>query len=213
MLVFAQDEAMLLNHDHIDTEHFLLALIHERTGVAATALEAFGVSSASVRELIEESVGIGRSRPSGWLPFTLGAKDVMFYALSEAIQLGHNYIGTGHLLLALIGEGKEFGTQVLRKEFGAQVLIQLGVDLERLRLQVTDLLSQHRHRDREPVLAPSVERKIEAIASEAREAGFITVGTFFERFPLLNHGPVELGLIFRRLEELGVDVVDPPWKE
>src|SRR5512142_16442 len=130
VVVLAQEEARMLNHNYIGTEHILLGLIHEGEGVAAKALESLGISLEAVRQQVEEIIGQGQQAPSGHIPFTPRAKKVLELSLREALQLGHNYIGTEHIRLGLIREG-----------VGAQVLVKLGADLNRVRQQVIQLLS------------------------------------------------------------------------
>ena len=139
VVVFAEEEARILHHGEIGTEHLLLGLIREREGVAASALESLGISLEAVRSQVEEIIGQGRSSPSGHLPFTPRAKNVLELSLREALQLGHNYIGTEHILLGLIREGEGVA---------AQVLVNLGADLPRVRRQVVQLLADvaRRHR-------------------------------------------------------------------
>ncbi len=132
VVVLAQEEARLLNHNYIGTEHILLGLIHEGEGVAAKSLESLGISLEAVRAQVEEIIGHGGSAPSGHIPFTPRAKKVLELSLREALQLGHNYIGTEHILLGLIREGEGVA---------AQVLVKLGADLSRVRQQVIQLLS------------------------------------------------------------------------
>jgi ATP-dependent Clp protease ATP-binding subunit ClpC len=132
VVVLAQEEARLLSHSYIGTEHILLGLIHEGEGVAAKALESLGISLEAVRSQVEEIIGQGGSSPSGHIPFTPRAKKVLELSLREALQLGHNYIGTEHILLGLIREGEGVA---------AQVLVKLGADLSRVRQQVIQLLS------------------------------------------------------------------------
>ncbi len=132
VVVLAQEEARLLNHNYIGTEHILLGLIHEGEGVAAKALESLGISLEAVRNQVEELIGQGGSSPSGHIPFTPRAKKVLELSLREALQLGHNYIGTEHILLGLIREGEGVA---------AQVLVKLGADLNRVRQQVIQQLS------------------------------------------------------------------------
>src|SRR5437879_10873247 len=132
VVVLAQEEARMLNHNYIGTEHILLGLIHEGEGVAAKALESLGISLEAVRNQVEEIIGQGGSSPSGHIPFTPRAKKVLELSLREALQLGHNYIGTEHILLGLIREGEGVA---------AQVLVKLGADLSRVRQQVIQLLS------------------------------------------------------------------------
>src|SRR5512139_4145398 len=132
VVVLAQEEARGLNHNYIGTEHILLGLIHEGEGVASKALESLGISLESVREQVQEIIGHGGQAPSGHIPFTPRAKKVLELSLREALQLGHNYIGTEHILLGLIREGEGVA---------AQVLVKLGADLSRVRQQVIQLLS------------------------------------------------------------------------
>ncbi len=122
----------MLNHNYIGTEHILLGLIHEGEGVAAKALESLGISLEGVRDQVEEIIGQGQTAPAGHIPFTPRAKKVLELSLREALQLGHNYIGTEHILLGLIREGEGVAAQVLQK---------LGADLNRVRQQVIQLLS------------------------------------------------------------------------
>ncbi len=132
VVVLAQEEAKLLNHNYIGTEHILLGLIHEGEGVAAKALEALGISLEIVREQVQEIIGQGQLAPTGHIPFTPRAKKVLELSLREALQLGHSYIGTEHLLLGLIREGEGVAAQVLTK---------LGADTNKVRQQVIQLLS------------------------------------------------------------------------
>ncbi len=132
IVVLAQEEARLLDHNYIGTEHLLLGLIHEGEGVAAKALEQLGISLEAVRTQVEEIIGHGGSSPSGHIPFTPRAKKALELSLREAIQLDHNYIGTEHILLGLIREGEGVA---------AQVLVKLGADLSGVRQQVIQLLS------------------------------------------------------------------------
>src|SRR5205809_577060 len=132
VVVLAQEEARMLNHNYIGTEHILLGLIHEGEGVAAKALESLGISLDAVRQQVEEIIGQGQQAPSGHIPFTPRAKKVLELSLREALQLGHNYIGTEHILLGLIREGEGVA---------AQVLVKLGADLNKVRQQVIQLLN------------------------------------------------------------------------
>ncbi|MEI7930477.1 MAG: Clp protease N-terminal domain-containing protein, partial [Actinomycetes bacterium] len=138
VVVLAQEEARMLNHNYIGTEHILLGLIHEGEGVAAKALEALGISLEAVRSQVEEIIGQGQQAPSGHIPFTPRAKKVLELSLREALQLGHNYIGTEHILLGLIREGEGVA---------AQVLVKLGADLNRVRTQVISLLSGYQGKE------------------------------------------------------------------
>jgi ATP-dependent Clp protease ATP-binding subunit ClpC len=132
VVVLAQEEARMLNHNYIGTEHILLGLVREGEGVAAKALEAMDISLNGVREQVQEIIGEGSHAPSGHIPFTPRAKKVLELSLREALQLGHNYIGTEHILLGLIREGEGVAAQVLGK---------LGAELSSVRQQVIQLLS------------------------------------------------------------------------
>ena len=113
VVVLAQEEARMLNHSYIGTEHILLGLIHEGEGVAAKALESMNISLGAVRELVQETIGQGQQTPSGHIPFTPRAKKVLELSLREALQMNHSYIGTEHLLLGLIHEGEGIGARAL----------------------------------------------------------------------------------------------------
>jgi ATP-dependent Clp protease ATP-binding subunit ClpC len=136
----------MLNHNYIGTEHILLGLIHEGEGVAAKALESLGISLDAVRQQAEDIIGKGQQAPSGHIPFTPRAKKVLELSLREALQLGHNYIGTEHILLGLIREGEGVA---------AQVLIKLGADLNRVRQQVLQLLSGYQGKEAATAGAPA----------------------------------------------------------
>src|SRR3954465_13358581 len=138
VVVLAQEEARMLNHNYIGTEHILLGLIHEGEGVAAKALESLGISLEGVRSQVEEIIGQGQRAISGHIPFPPRAKKVVELSLREALQLGHNYIGTEHILLGLSGEGEGVA---------AQVLVKLGAELTRVRQQVIQLLSGYQGKE------------------------------------------------------------------
>jgi ATP-dependent Clp protease ATP-binding subunit ClpC len=131
VVVLAQDEARMLGHNYIGTEHILLGLIHEGNGVAAKALTAMGIGLEATRQQVEEIIGRGKGASEGHIPFTPRAKKVLELSLREALQLGHDYIGTEHILLGLIREGDGVA---------AQVLVGFGADLNRVRQQVIQLL-------------------------------------------------------------------------
>ncbi len=132
VVVLAQEEARLLNHNYIGTEHILLGLLNEGEGIAAQALESLDIDLASVRDEVVKIIGQGQQSPSGHIPFTPRAKKVLELSLREALQLGHNYIGTEHILLGLIREGEGVAAQVLQ---------QLGAELQKVRQTVIQLLS------------------------------------------------------------------------
>jgi ATP-dependent Clp protease ATP-binding subunit ClpC len=132
VVVLAQEESRILNHNYIGTEHLLLGLLHEGEGVGAKALESLGISLDAVRRQVEEIIGQGQSSPTGHIPFTPRAKKVLELSLRESKQLGHNYIGTEHILLGVIREGEGVAAQVLQR---------LGAELSKVRQQVVELLS------------------------------------------------------------------------
>ncbi len=134
VVVYAQEEARMLNQNYIGTEHLLLGLIREHDGIAAKALESLSISLEDVHAQVEDLIGRGTFVPTGHIPFTPRAKKVLELSLREALQLGHNYIGTEHILLGLIREGEGVA---------AQVLINLGADLEKAKSAVIQLLSGH----------------------------------------------------------------------
>ncbi|MFV9673328.1 MAG: Holliday junction branch migration DNA helicase RuvB [Acidimicrobiia bacterium] len=158
VVVLAQEEARLLNHNYIGTEHILLGLIHEGEGVAARALESMGISLESVRSQVVEIIGQGSQAPSGHIPFTPRAKKVLELSLREALQLGHNYIGTEHILLGLIREGEGVAAQVLQ---------QLGADLPKVRQTVIQLLSGVQGEESAPSGHPGGSGRTESSASSS----------------------------------------------
>jgi hypothetical protein len=149
VIVLAQEEARMLSHNYIGTEHILLGLIHEGEGVAAKALESLEISLDAVRQQVEQIIGQGEHAPSGHIPFTPRAKRVLELTRREADELGHSYIGTEHILLGLIRQGDGVA---------AQVLVGLGADLNLVRQQVIQLL--HGRQAQEPVSAGSAAREL-----------------------------------------------------
>jgi len=164
-VALAQEEAKRLDHNYIGNEHILLGLIREGDGVAAKALESLGISLDAVRQEVEEIIGRGQQTPSEHIPFTPRAKKVLELSLRESKQLGHNYIGTEHILLGLLREGDGVA---------AQVLVKLGADQNRVRQQVIQLL--HGYHGKEPTAAsrrpqegaPVTEARARLDAIEAR---------------------------------------------
>ena len=135
VVVLAQEEARNLRHNYVGTEHMLLALIREGQGLAAKALESMGIGLPGVRQKVEETIGQGEGSPSAHIPFTPQTKKALELSLRESVALGHDYIGTEHILLGLIREGDGVA---------AQVLASLGADLNRVREQVIELLQGYR---------------------------------------------------------------------
>jgi hypothetical protein len=152
VMVLAQDEARLLNHNYIGTEHILLGLIREGQGIAAEALESLDISLDAVRQQVEEIIGRGQEVPSGHIPFTARAKKVLELSLRESLQLGHHHIGPEHILLGLVRQGDGVGTQIL---------VRLGADLNRVRHQVIQLLASRPFREREP--GPEVQARLDVV--------------------------------------------------
>jgi ATP-dependent Clp protease ATP-binding subunit ClpC len=189
-VVLAQEEARMLNHNYIGTEHILLGLVREGDGVAARVLESMDISVTEIRTRVEEMVGRGQAATPGHIPFTPRAKKVLELALREALQLGHNYIGTEHILLGLVREGEGVA---------AQVLVALGSDLERVRQAVLHLL--------EGYLA---EPPAEAGYGEAEEVAFTEVSK--EGAPTCPNCFAALHdtLAVRMVEATGTDEGDEP---
>src|SRR5579871_3325996 len=129
VVVLAQEEARMLNHNYIGTEHILLGLIHEGEGVAAKSLESLGISLEGVRSQVEEIIGQGQQAPSGHIPFTPRAKKVLELALREALQLQHNYIGTEHILLGMIREGEGVAAKIMGNHADLLVIRTTVLDL------------------------------------------------------------------------------------
>jgi hypothetical protein len=131
VLVLAQEEARLLGHGFLGTEHILLGLIHEGEGIGAKTLESLNISLQAVREKVDDTIGPAGSGQTGSPPFTPRAKKCLELSLREALQLGHDYIGTEHLLLGLVREGEGVAAQVLQ---------DLGASLPRVRRRVLELV-------------------------------------------------------------------------
>jgi ATP-dependent Clp protease ATP-binding subunit ClpC len=211
VVVLAQEEAQMLNHNYIGTEHLLLGLVHEGEGVAAKAMESMGISLEAIRSQVEEIIGQGQAAPTGHIPFTPRAKKVLELSLREALQLGHNYIGTEHILLGLIREGEGVAAQVLQK---------LGADLNRVRQQVIQLLGGHYE---PPVGSPSPElfgepaRILLEVASEsARDLGHRAIEPIdillalvttddAQVAELLTSWGIDLSAVRRRIDELAAE--------
>jgi ATP-dependent Clp protease ATP-binding subunit ClpC len=158
VVVLAQEEARLVNHNYIGTEHLLLGLLREEEGVAAKALSSMDISLDDVRRQIEEIIGRGETLPTGHIPFTPRAKKVLELSLRESIQLGHNYIGTEHLLLGLVREGEGVA---------AQVLVKQGASLDAVRGAVLKLLETMR--ETPPEVRAAAERVIESQGQATEE--------------------------------------------
>jgi|Tabmets5t2r1_1033131.scaffolds.fasta_scaffold05659_3 Clp amino terminal domain, pathogenicity island component len=171
VIVLAQEEARLLNHDYIGTEHLLLGLIHEEEGVGALALKSLGISLETARAQVEGIIGQGQSAPTGHIPFTPRSKKVLELSLREALQLGHDYIGTEHILLGLIREGEGVA---------AQVLVKLGAGLDQVRHQVIELLAGYAAGRSPEQVSPSQARLTQAAVSAMVAGG---PGAYQEQAP------------------------------
>ena len=189
VVVLAQEEARALNHNYIGTEHILLGLVHDGEGVAAEALESLGISLEAVRLQVEEIIGRGASASTGHIPFTPRAKKVLELSLREALQLGHDYIGTEHILLGLIREGEGVAAQVLQR---------LGAGLERVRQEVLGLLSGTAPREH-PASGPppeSIYRLAGYPLSDRSRAAIDLAGALSRK---LEHSTIEPGDILLAL--------------
>jgi ATP-dependent Clp protease ATP-binding subunit ClpC len=164
VVVLAQEEARLLNHNYIGTEHILLGVIHEGEGVAARALRSLGIDLDAVRQEVEEIIGRGGSSPSGHIPFTPRAKKVLELSLREAMQLGHNYIGTEHILLGLLREGEGVA---------CQSLVKLGANLATVRARVLQFVADGTVEGAAGRM-PSLSPELVAVLDEARRAAEAT---------------------------------------
>jgi len=224
VVVLAQDEARALNHNYIGTEHLLLGLIHEGEGVAAKALESMDISLDAVRSQVIEIIGEGQSAPTGHIPFTPRGKKVFELSMREALQLGHNYIGTEHLLLGLLREGEGVA---------AQVLTNLGGDLSSVRQTVMQMLSGYEGKETVNAGGPSKEGTPSGSAADfttfsfhavknltTAEGGAVTwrpeLGLdeeLYRQYMLLSlHGQSKDALSKTRLGAWEYDVVSPAYK-
>jgi len=157
VIVLAQNEARSLDHDSVGTEHILLALTEEGTGVGAEALEAMQITTDAVREKVEEITGRGQVPPrKGHIPFTPAAKKVLEFSLREALQLGHTYLGTEHILLGLVREGDGVA---------GQVLAGLGADLNRTRQLVIEILTGRHQAEAAPVAGEDLRDRLASVAA------------------------------------------------
>ena len=169
VVVLAQEEARLLNHNYIGTEHILLGLLNEGEGIAAKALESLGINLSGVREQVVEIIGQGQQAPTGHIPFTPRAKKVLELSLREALQLGHNYIGTEHILLGLIREGEGVAAQVLQK---------LGAELQKVRQTVIQLLSGPTGSEEQPTAGAGASSSSRSESSSSSSQGSTVLDQF-----------------------------------
>jgi len=166
VVVLAEEEARLLRHNSVGTEHILLGLLHEGEGVAARALESLGINREAVRQQVEQIIGCGQWAPGGHIPFTPRAKKVLELSLREAMALGHNYVGTEHILLAMSREGDGVA---------AQVLTGLGTGHAQVRERVLGLLAGEREQvDPQPQLAADLVNTAEQLTQvqQDKQAAF-----------------------------------------
>jgi ATP-dependent Clp protease ATP-binding subunit ClpC len=196
VVVLAQEEARLLNHNYIGTEHILLGLVHEPEGVAARALDSLDVKLGRVRQQVEHIIGQGDSSPSGHIPFTPRAKKVLELSLREALQLGHNYIGTEHILLGLLREGEGVA---------CQVLVKLGANLPKVRARVLELVADDGGEGAAaptPTLSAELRAVIEEARGEAAAAGESEIAPIHLFLAAVQHPDGAAG---RMLQVVGVD--------
>ena len=188
VVVLAQQEARLLKHNYIGTEHILLGLVRESDGLAAKALEALGIGLEAVREQVEEIIGRGQKSPSGHISFTPRGKKVLELSLREALQFGHNYIGTEHILLGIIREGEGVA---------AQVLVNLSGDLKTVRQQVIQLLKEKPTTEELPQAA---QARAARLAESVGEAGIVSRAE--AAVPMGLTGPAESASLNGKLNEV-----------
>jgi ATP-dependent Clp protease ATP-binding subunit ClpC len=171
VVVLAQDEARALKHNYIGTEHILLGLLREEEGLAARVLESLDITVEEVRAQVARIVGQGDEVTTGQIPFTPRAKKVLELALREALSLGHNYIGTEHILLGLVRDGEDVSKpsrfrRNQRENLAMRILADFDVDSEKLRGAALDLLSGQAPPYGEPEVESSLGERLDAI--EAR---------------------------------------------
>ncbi len=198
VVVLAQEEARHFNHNYIGTEHLLLGLLREDEGVAAQALSSLNVALDEVREQVESIVGYGEEGTGAQAPFTPRSKKVLELALREALQLGHNYIGTEHILLGLIREGEGVA---------AAVLTNLSVDLEQVQERVEESVRRGKATIAlgELPYTSRAKKVLEFAMAEARELNHQYVGTEHLLLGLLRE---EKGIAAEVLNQLGVTLED-----
>ena len=166
VVVLAQDEARALGHDYIGTEHILLGLMREEEGLAARVLESLDITVEEARAQVVRVVGQGESAPTGQIPFTVRAKEVLEHSLREALSLGHNYVGTEHVLLGLLRESEGVATEVL---------LDAGADAEKIRNETIRMLSGPGRRADNPARDRTV--KVSA-GKPIYERGYVSSGRF-----------------------------------
>ncbi|MDP8961311.1 MAG: AAA family ATPase [Actinomycetota bacterium] len=195
VVVLAQEEARMLNHNYIGTEHILLGLIHEGEGVAAKALESMNISLQAVREQVQDIIGRGQTAPSGHIPFTPRAKKVLELSLREALQLGHNYIGTEHILLGLIHEGEGVA---------AKALESMNISLQAVREQVQEIIGRGQTAPSGHIpFTPRAKKVLELSLREALQLGHNYIGTEHILLGLIREGE---GVAAQVLQKLGADL-------
>ncbi len=195
VVVLAQEEARMLSHNYIGTEHILLGLIHEGDGIAAKALESLSISLEAVRAQVEEIIGQGQQAPSGHIPFTPRAKKVLELSLREALQLGLSYIGTEHILLGLIHEGEGVA---------AKALESLDISLEAVRAQVEEIIGQGQQAPSGHIpFTPRAKKVLELSLREALQLGHSYVGTEHLLLGLIREGE---GVAAEVLQNLDVEI-------
>ncbi len=195
VMVLAQEEARMLDHSHIGTEHLLLGLLHEGEGVAARALANLGVSLEAVRAQVDEMIGRGQRAPGGHIPFRPRAKKALELALRESLRLGDNYIGTEHILLGLIREGDGVA---------AQVLVELGASPERVRQQVLEARSAFERDIAGPLgLVDDVREPLHRGTFAGRRVQLLNeLNALFDENDRLRH---EIDRLRRALRDRGID--------
>jgi ATP-dependent Clp protease ATP-binding subunit ClpC len=199
VVVLAQDEARSLNHNYIGTEHILLGMLREGEGVAAKALEELGIGADAIRQQVVEIIGRGQQIPSGHIPFTPRAKKVLELSLRESLQLGHEYIGTEHILLGLIREGDGVA---------AQVLMRLGATKDRVHQQVMQLLQESPASERMPGGEPVYRSSARVVGSAQLDEIVERLASIAERLTAIERH-LGLGEKTAGPEDTGPEDTDP----
>jgi ATP-dependent Clp protease ATP-binding subunit ClpA len=191
VVVLAQEEARSLDHNYIGTEHILLGMLREGEGVAAKALEELGIGLDAIRQQVVEIIGRGQQLPSGHIPFTPRAKKVLELSLRESLQLGHEYIGTEHILLGMLREGEGVA---------AKALEELGIGLDAIRQQVVEIIGRGQQLPSGHIpFTPRAKKVLELSLRESLQLGHEYIGTEHILLGLIREGEGVAAQVLTRL--------------